>query len=608
MINAGINITGRVYSPSGTQEQFPEYPGADLTEGVQNYASTIDPGNTNLNARYYFPTGATNLPMLTFVHGYEQEAVDIGEEALRRIARYGYFVVAPEMRGSTGSGGNSGTRDASGREKQDVFDAEESIKANFADNLADGRQGIAGMSGGGIIAWNMLQAYPDRYTAGIIYFGISDYGEWYDEEAARQASLQSYIGGTPVTRPDEYNTRNARLRISNIMCHVSFCHDTEDTSVDVSHSQAMRDLYNAADRTDYYYNESNTESEFRWLHTSLDDTPDLAEFETFWKNRPKQGTINTVPASGTLLIPGRLHTKRFQIWMNDGNMNNAGRSRYGTVVYDSIANTYEVTNDSAGDAVVTVLTESGLVGVAPIAAGDTVVIEPLSIAIDGVTPFVWFEGVSGTLNDGSGNCEIWCDKTGGPQYQGYALRVAASSNLPAILATDLNSLAAIEFDSANSEGIAGERRRDLQGISQFTCIEVSTGTIIDHGQGANNQTQFTVLSAGTTYFYAVSNGSAANGSDAGNNSYLVRTLIYDGSQSTNALRLIRRENKVAQTVSFSGTIPATTESNASSVFGMGKRSYSANYFSGKVAEFIIFPGVLSNVGNIEDILKAKYNI
>lgn len=589
----------------GGGSTYPEYPGASLTEGVQNYASTIDPNLTNLNARYYYPTGATNLPMITCVHGFEQTSLDIGVETLRRFARLGYFVVAVEMRGSTGSGGNSGGRDIAGRERQDVYDAEEAIKTNFAANLAPGRQGIWGMSAGGGVAWNMLESFPDRYTAGIVYFGISDYTAWNNElgVSARQTALQGYIGGTPVAKPDEYNSRSARLSLQNILCHVSMCHDTGDASVSVEHSREMMDLYDAALRTDYYYNESTVGSTYRWSHGSPDTFPDLIQFEQYWKNNPKTGSINTVPTSGTLKIHGKLTTKRFTIYMNDGNFLNASRSRYGTVIYDTVANSYQVTNNSSLDAVVCVTTIAGLVGVAALAAGASTTITPISIAVDGDTPIMWFDAARGVLLNGS-DVKIWADKTGGPQGQGYALRSAGA--LPALLSSDLNALPAVEFVAASSEYLEGERRRDLQAKANFTIISVTTGAYIGQAQSANNHIQQALST--TTIFYVVANGSNSFGSYTGASAaYLVRCGLFDGSQGANAGRLVARENKVAKTLSFTGTIPATTE-NAASVFRLGRRAYDTTYLGGKIAEFMIFSTTLSDVADKEDILKAKYSI
>lgn len=587
---------------------YPEYPGATLTEGVQNYTSSIDPSLTNLNARYYFPTGATNLPMLVCVHGFEQIALDIGVETLRRFARYGYFVVAVEMRGSTGSGGNSGTRDIAGRETQDCVDAEQAIIANFSANLASGRIGIFGMSAGGGVAWNLLERFPDRYSAAAVYFGISDYAAWNDElgAGARQTALQNYIGGTPVAKPDEYTTRRGRQSLSNILCPVAMCHDTEDASVSVTHSRAMRDLYIAAGRTDYYYNESTIGSPYRWYHASPDTQPDLIQFEQYWKSSIKTGAINTVPTSGTLKIPGKLQTKHFTIWMNDGDFTNAGRSRFGTVTYDTVANTYNVTNSSSLDAVFCVVTNSGLVGVAALAAGGSTTIVPMSIVVDGNTPIMWFDAAVGRL-DSAGDCKIWVDKTGGPQQQGYALRVATGSNLPAVLATDINSKPAIEFVAASTEGLQGERRTELQGVAAFTLISVTTGAYIGQAQSANLHIQQALST--TTIFNVIANGSNTFGSYTGASAtYFVRSMLFDGSQGANAGRLVARENKVAKTLSFTGTIPATTENNAASVLRFGRRAYDTSYLGGKIAEVMVFNSVLADVADKEDILKAKYSI
>lgn len=584
---------------------FPEYPGADLTEGVQNYPSSVDVGVTDLNAIYYFPTGATNLPMLTCIHGFESTAEDIGVETLRRWARLGYFVVAVEMRGSSGSGGNSGPRDIAGRECQDVYDAEEAIIDNFSTNLAEGRKGMLGFSAGGGVAWNMLQKFPDRYAAGTIYFGISDYAAWHTELGAipRQTALEGYIGGDPTEVPNEYNTRSARLSLANIMCHVTFCHDEDDVSVSVEHSREMVALYVAAERIDYTYNESTAASEFRWSHDSPDNEPDLIEFEQYWKTSAKIGTINTVPTSGTLKVPGKLETKRFTIWMNDGNINNAGRSRYGTVVYDTVANTYEVTNNSTLDAVVCVSLPDGRVGVSVLTASGSAVISPITITIDGSTPVMWFDAAIGVLLD-TGNIKIWADKTGGPQKQGYALRSAGA--LPALLATDLNSLPAAEFVAASTEYLEGERRRDIQGLTNLTLISVTTGAYI--GQAANSSLHIQQALSTTSFFYVIANGGNTFGSYAGASAvYLVRSFLFDGSQALNAGRLVARENKVDKTLSFTGTIPATTE-NGTSVFRLGRRAYDTLYLGGKIAELMFFNSTLADVGDKEDILKAKYAI
>jgi hypothetical protein len=228
---------------------------------------------------------------------------------------------------------------------------------------------------------------------------------------------------------------------------------------------------------------------------------------------------------------------------------------------------------------------------------------PVSTAIDGDTPIMCFDAAVGILLSGS-DVKMWADKTGGPQGQGYALR--APGNMPAFLASDLNGLPAVEFVAASSEYLEGERRRDLQGIAHFTLLSVGTGAYFGHGQSANNHIQQAL--SGTSFFLVVANGSNSFGSYAGASAtYLVRSELYDGPLGSNALRLVGRENKVAKTISFTNTIPGTTE-NAASIVRMGRRVYDATYLGGKFAYIYIMPITVADIGDKEDIEKAKYSI
>jgi len=588
--------------------QFPEYPGAAVTISNVTTPSINDPANT-IAMKLVYPTGTTNLPVKVVLSGWHDTIASLDTEPnTTRWARLGYFILAVDVRGN---GSSTGTWDDAGRTTMDVYDAIQYVITNHSDKIAANRFSLLGFSGGGGLSLLLACRYPDLFQDVTDFFGISDWGSdatygWHQQEVSRQASLEAAIGGTPAAKPDEYASRYSKSAIAtNYMGFLSMFHDDEDTSVHVDHSQRVAAMYVSAGRTDYQYIETNSGSVNRASHAYPLAANQLHNFEPLWKNNGKTKAIQTIATSGTLKVLGMLKTKRFTVYMNDGSYLNSGRSRFGTLVYNTLTNSYQVTNDSSLYAVVSIVTSDGLVATGVLDAGETYTFTPVTIVVDGNTPIVWFDAASKKLLSAS-DVTVITDKTGGPQYQGYSWTFITAR--PALLSTDINSLPAIEYILGSSEGMTGLRRPDLQGIGAFTFIDVSTGTIIDHGFSATAQTQFTVLSAGTTYFYAINNGGAANGSDAGTNTYLVRSVIFDGSQGTNATRLVRRENKVAQSVSFSGTIPATTESNAASIFGIGKRSYSANYFTGKIAEFMIFNSVLADVGDKEDILKTKYAI
>jgi pimeloyl-ACP methyl ester carboxylesterase len=581
------------------------------TTGV-SYASTWDPSITALAYDKYFPdNGLANLTPLVVMHGYEETASSIGVANLTRFAQYGYFVIAVDTRHG---GGFSGAIDVAGRETFDIDDAVNHAIANNPEINADGRISVLGYSNGGGVAMNLVSRYPDKYQVCVDMFGISDYGVnpsfgWYQQAPSRQATLTTYIGGTPTTKPDEYRARWAYGSIAqNFQGFLYAFHDEDDAAVQVYNSQRVIQSFIDAGRTDYYYNESDSGSTYRWVHAYPSGGNNLQQSEIYWLSRPHSAEVKTIATSGTLNVNGCVITKRFSVFLNDGEYQTAGKSRNAVVTYDTVANSYTInpTIDIAGGyVVVCVVTSGGLVATAAITSQVT--LTPASITIAGLTPTQWFRASDGILASGS-DARVWVDKTGGRKYQGYALIQQGSSNMPAILPTDLNSHPALEFVAASQEYLQGARRAEFQGAANVTWITVSTGVMINQGQSATNQTQ-EVLSGGN-YFDAVANGANSFGQYAGTNAYLVRVRLYDGSQGTNATKLIARQNKVNQALSFTNNIPTTTESNTSSVQAVGKRSYDAAWFNGKMAEFIVFNSTLStvNADAVADVLKAYYAI
>lgn len=591
---------------SGGGASFPEYPGAAVTTVTPTTPSINDPSNT-ISMTIVYPTDGANLPVKVCLSGYSDPISNLntGENNLTRWARLGYFVLGVDLRGR---GSSTGTPDDGGRATMDVYDAIQYVIANYSAKIAANRFSVLGFSGGAGFAYLLACRYPDLFQDVTGFFGISDWGTdatygWYQQEPTRQATLSTAIGGTPAAKPDEYGSRYSKSAIAiNYMGYLSMFHDASDTSVHVDHSQRIAAEYVSAGRSDYYYNESNSGSATRWLHAYPLAANQLHSAEPLWKDNGKTKAIQTIATSGTLKILGMLKTKRFTVYMNDGSYLNAGRSRFGTLVYNTVTNSYTVTNDSANYAVVSIVTDGGLVATGVLAAGESYEFVPTTIAVDGDTPIVWFDAASKKLLSGS---DVTCiaDKTGGPNYQGYALTYVTAR--PELLPSDINSLPAIEFVN---EGLTGLRRPDLQGITQFTWIGVSTGAMVDHGASSTRQTQFDLLFGGNNVC-GVADALAAYATYTGTATYKVRSVLYDGSQSTNATKLIRREDKVQKTLTFGGAnIYPATESNSGSVFGVGARSYNATKYPGKFAEFMIFNTKLSDIGDKEDILKTKYSI
>lgn len=602
------------YVGSGSSN-YPEYPAATLTNGTVQYASSLDPTLIGLNYNYYYPSGVTNLPILLALHAYEDQASAFDTASLQRWARLGYLVVIPEMRGSAGNyTAYGGSRDAGGREVDDAYDAYIHAKNLFSGIVSDNGQRVSviGLSAGGGDAYNLACRYPDTFQHITIMFGISDYGVdatygWYNQQPSRQATLQTYIGGTPAAKAQEYAARYSKNAIAtNYQGYISIFHDTADSSVGVDHSQRVVAMYTAAGRTDYYYNESTTGSTYRWSHGYPGTFPDLIQAEQYWKDKPKTQSIKTIGTSGTLKINGKISTKRFSVNLNDGDWRNMGRSRTADVTYDYTANSYVVSNLQTGS-VVTVTTDTGLVAVA-VSQGATLTLTPASPLVAGYKPANRFNvNTVRLVKDGSNNVTVLADAVGGHRAQGFSF--TAPGTAPVYSATELNSLPGLTFNGTTQylQGLGViEALRNKQGFTMFT---VTKCPIFSQGSGASNITQVLTYVGGSIYC-VVANGTVSNENYTGTQTYLVRTVVVDTKQTSNTNRVQVRENKTAKTLTITGTTDTISTDTTSDVVTIGKRCYDSAFFGGNWVDAIIFdyPMNATQYGAVEDYLKTLYAI
>ena len=93
-------------------------------------------------------------------------------------------------------------------------------------------------------------------------------------------------------------------------------------------------------------------------------------------------------------------------------------------------------------------------------------------------------------------------------------------------------------------------------------------------------------------------------------------MIFDGSQTGNANRLAFRYDKAAKTLTFTGTIPATTSSQSYMYFGGDDRSgasggaLSNTYMSGYIGEVLIWQRALSasEISTVEYYINQKWGL
>jgi len=92
--------------------------------------------------------------------------------------------------------------------------------------------------------------------------------------------------------------------------------------------------------------------------------------------------------------------------------------------------------------------------------------------------------------------------------------------------------------------------------------------------------------------------------------YNLYSLIFDGSGVGNTSRLKFRYNKIPETLTYTGTAATITSASASTFYvGVGSLG-NAGYFTGDIAEMIMFTRTLnsSEIGGVESYMTAHWNL
>jgi hypothetical protein len=140
------------------------------------------------------------------------------------------------------------------------------------------------------------------------------------------------------------------------------------------------------------------------------------------------------------------------------------------------------------------------------------------------------------------------------------------------------------------------------GLQQFTMVgwmrRPSASTHQGFGFNNNNdafhRTHFVHFSDNTMYF-VIANGANANGSSSQNiTGWNHWAMVFDGSQSTNATRLLGYANGASQALTFNGTIPATISSNANNnLLQIGRNTPNSVFTNGDIAEVAAYDVALA---------------
>lgn len=186
------------------------------------------------------PEGASGsieskLPLVLYCRGGIGRIGAVRLKWVEEFAAQGYAVFAPAYRGNEGSEGRD---EFGGADTMDVITALEWLsRIPWIDNS---RMHLLGFSRGAINA-AVAAARSSHVSKMILWSGVSDLAQTYEERIDLRRMMKRVIGGTPTKFPERYLLRSPIHYADRIRCPVLIVHGTRDEQVRVEHSYRMLD-------------------------------------------------------------------------------------------------------------------------------------------------------------------------------------------------------------------------------------------------------------------------------------------------------------------------------------------------------------------------------
>lgn len=175
------------------------------------------------------------LPLILYCRGGIGRIGAVRLKWVEEFAAQGYAVFAPAYRGNEGSEGRD---EFGGADTMDVISAIEWLsRISWIDNR---RIHLLGFSRGAINA-AVAAALSPHVSKMILWSGVSDLAQTYEERIDLRRMMKRVIGGTPTKFPERYLLRSPIHYADRIRCPVLLVHGTRDEQVLVEHSYRMLD-------------------------------------------------------------------------------------------------------------------------------------------------------------------------------------------------------------------------------------------------------------------------------------------------------------------------------------------------------------------------------
>lgn len=314
-----IDLADRIWPVLLETLDSPAGAAAKLTSETFEYASSVD-GVKPLKADVAFRPDGKPKPLLVVMHGYSgsRKAVTLD---LQELAERGVFAVAPDMRGC---GDSAGKWDSGGLDVHDIVDAVLAAVAKYPKEIDPRNLNIVGYSGGGGNAIACMVRFPDLFRTSVSFFGISDYGGWHASKGRPDcnARMERVLGGPPEKLPAVYLARNATPAAANPApdARLHFFWDEAETQCPADMVEKFIATYRKAGGKHATTHVSKKSDDFRWVHNYRSGNRALSKADDLFLPDvlSEKPTSPRLSKAGKLIVPGYIVTRRFQVWVEDG--------------------------------------------------------------------------------------------------------------------------------------------------------------------------------------------------------------------------------------------------------------------------------------------------
>lgn len=164
---------------------------------------------------------------IVYLRGGINQIGKVRQARIAQMASQGFTVFAPHYRGTFGGEGKD---EFVGEDRQDAYGAVDVLKQLGYEDIH-----LFAFSRGGIMAlWTAIER--EDITSIVTWGGVSSIHLTYKERVDMRRMMKRIYGGSPKTKPDAFEKRDALTRLNEIDCPVLIIHGEQDTNVGFDHA------------------------------------------------------------------------------------------------------------------------------------------------------------------------------------------------------------------------------------------------------------------------------------------------------------------------------------------------------------------------------------